>query len=174
MQSAIPDFWDYQNNRDLLFLEEFNLLQKRNKNSSAIMWAIYAVYDYYSIYSEMPFSDRVKLIEDSWLKEPDFFQKNEKKLQPVINRYKELQDSQSMRKMLITFLETVDKRREYLKTTVYNDSNAKTIENLILSTADVFEQEKKIQNILAERNEAVLKGAIQLSLLESGRLGTYE
>ena len=79
-----------------------------------------------------------------------------------------------MRKMLITFLETVDKRREYLKTTVYNDSNAKTIENLILSTADVFEQEKKIQNILAERNEAVLKGAIQLSLLESGRLGTYE
>lgn len=172
------NFWEEPKNDQLLLIQEFKDLfekdkTKDKKESSMIMWAVYFACDYYTRYSEVPQQDRIIEIEKSLFNDPGYFTKNRKVLEPLMTKYNKLQET-SPRKYLITFLETIEKRRMFLENVEYDNHTAKAIDDMLLNSSKLFQQEKDIQTMLASKGESIIKGDVKLSLMDLGLVGDYE
>lgn len=166
------DFFKYEDKGELLVIKEFAELKKKNKDYNNIMWFIYFVFDYYSYYSEHSLEDRIEIIEKNLFYE-GWYNENKKFLQPLIDKYNELQQT-CLRKILITYIELVEKRRIFLETVEFHIDDMKKIDDALLNTPKIIEQEKEIRKKLAEKGDKKIKGAQSLSMLELNKLHINE
>lgn len=163
------DFFKYEDKIELLAIKEIRELKKNNKKYNEIMWFIYFVYDYYSYYAEMSFDDRISIIEKDLLEREGWYEEHKEMLKPLIDAYMKTQEN-SQRKYLVSVLTLMDKRRVFMDSVSYDLDNSKKLDEMVMNTSKLLEQEKEIKKKLADKGDKKIKGDQTLSLLEIGQI----
>lgn len=145
---------------------------KDKEDSSKLMWAIYLTYDYFSKYAHLGLEQRIDLVEKEYLKEPGFFEKHKKKLQPIIDLFLELQKT-SDRKYLETWKATIEKRDKFLRNTEYDIKTADILDKMLLGSVKILGQRAEIEAIVNKQEDRI-KGGLKQSLLEKGEIKAKE
>ena len=172
------NFWEL--NQDLLIIKSLKELyegdrSKGKEESSNIMWAIYFVYDYCSKYSKHPLDLRIKLVEENFLGESGYFEKNSLRLKEVIEVYLWLQKD-SERRYLDTWQEIVESRRIYLEDLAKKlnklpdgkkDMVIEVLDRALLNTEKILAQKDEILKRINKLGERT-KGDLDLTKLALG------
>ena len=167
-------FWNRHESAGLLVIPLYRELYDKDKSknkiaSSTMMWAIYYVYDYYSPFVELPMSIKIPNIEEGLFGSTGYFENNRDYLAPYIDKYNELQTT-STRKYFVIFSNQIEKRAEFLERTEYNEKTAKLLDTMLKDSVSIFNQEREIKSMLAEKNEGIIKGGDSRSMFEKGLL----
>lgn len=165
------DFWDL--NPDLILMPKFRSVFELFPNPSRVMWAVYMVYDYYSQYFNNPIQIRMELAEKEVLEDEGFFEREKEKLQPIIDFYNELQKD-SARRYLETWRNSVEARRRYMANIPYDDKSYKILDQMILLTKEILQQEQDILKMLNKEEGGKVKGGFSPGMLAKGTLHTPE
>lgn len=168
------NFWDTDNNSDLLALKAFKSLYQidnhpSKEESSKIMWAIYLIYDYASQLATLPLAQRVQIIEDDFLNKPKYFTQYQAQLNPAIQEYLNLQKG-SERRYLDTWQEAVEKRRYFMEQTPYEKTTWEMLDKMLLSSDKILGQKEEILRRIEIQEGGQIKGGQTLSALAKGEL----
>lgn len=169
----LVNFWDVNDNNQLLAIQPFRDIYesdktKSKKDSSRLMWAIALIWDYESRLYKASEADRIDAIEKDFLMDPGFFEREQEKINPVIEQYNALQQD-SVYRMLRTQEKKLDERNQFMEDQAYTLATAKTLDNMakdtknILSTMDLLKKE-----IEKKQGDSKIKGDHKPSMLEEG------
>ena len=144
-------------------IEKFGL-----QKSSKIMWAIFLIYDWDSIFAHMTEDARIKEVEINILREKHgYWDKISDDTKPFIDKLNQVQDS-TERRFIKTWEETIEKRTNFLKTVTYNIVSAKEIDRMIKETDSILAEKDKILSRLKSESALEVKGKQLLSLYAKG------
>lgn len=156
--------------KEFVKIRDGKIILQTNALQSQIMWAIALVYDYDSLYYNLQEDERKLLIAKDYLKEPDFFEINEKPLRPVIKKYMFLQRD-SERRYLNEWNNKVDEISVAIKKWKATDKNLDKIMVAMKKQKELLEQKDEIMDRIAKRMSSdEIRGGGELSLIESGRI----
>lgn len=130
--------------------------------SSKIMWAIAFVVDVDSDYFGMEDEEKMKLIAEDWLEEPDF--KWEDYVE-VIEAYINVIDG-PIRRSIRDWGKKLDERRVFMNGLAYSLTNAVTIDKLMTATKIIYEEYQKATETYLHQGDADA-GSTKGDLVES-------
>lgn len=162
------NFW--QHNPEIKYIVPFSKLydsdpSKKKEYSSQLMWAIYLFSDPNSRFSRMFTTERMKEIQDNYLKDKNF-NWAEETIKELIYSYEDkmLTKLQQSYNRLIRKLEERDK---FILDTKYNERNAKVIDAMFANSSIIYKQLKEIETqLLEEAKGGNIKGGRRESISE--------
>lgn len=145
------NFWEA--NPQLIILKEFQTIYGSDKGgarSSQIMWAVAFVVDVDSDYFGMEDQEKMKLIAEDWLEEPNFKWEDYK---DVISAYIYVVDG-PIRRSIRDWGEKLDERRDFINGLKYSLTNAALIDKLMISTKIIYEEYQKATDTYLHQGDA--------------------
>ena len=139
-----PEFNFWKLYPELKKVEEFKKIQKDFSNSSDVMWFIVQAFDTGSKFFNMPQQDRVELLGRDYLKDKDFYKKNQIKLNPAIVIYEKLSDT-PFRRHYRQWMETIEKRTNFLREMDYDLDNFDKYDKMATNTTALLVTFEKLQ-----------------------------
>lgn len=144
LHTVDPDFNFWKLYPELKKVEEFKKLQKDFTNSSDVMWFIVLAFDTDSKFFNMPLQDRTELLGNDYLKDKEFYKKNQIKLTPSIKRWESLADT-AFKRHYRQWMETIDKRTAFLREMDYDFDNFDKYDKMAANTAALLTTFEKLQ-----------------------------
>lgn len=154
------DFW--KQNPELKTLSPFDELVKK-KHGSKIMWAVYLISDPKSIYNRYNKEERIKRVEDDYIK-GDFRLSTYKK---YLEEYPKLCLS-TTEKAYLTWCKEVEDFSNYYESLPYNEDNIKMKQSMLKDMDKIWNSLKIAEKEASEEYMYKLEGGGMESLLELG------
>lgn len=163
------DFWELY--PELAYVEEFKLIKEKfKKQSSLVMWLIYFIYDLDSKFKNLDYIERAELLSKDIIGNLNFFKNNQQIVENAGVRWCSLNDTPAKRH-LRQWLETLEKRTQFLKESDYTLDNYDKLDKMAVNTAALFKTFDEIQKQLSkEENGSITKGGFLPSLADDGEI----
>lgn len=160
------NFWEVH--PQIKFLGEFKKLydsdkSKKKEKSSAIMWAIFLVYDPDSELFNFELKEKIKLVSRDFLDFPF----KEEDYKNVIDAYISTKLTPA-RRQLYVWNRKLDEKTAYLETLTYED-NADQIEKLLSTNDKLFKDYESILKRIEQESSGKVQGDAEESLREKGQ-----
>jgi len=169
------NFWEV--NPEFLSLKSCKRIYDKDsedkEESSKIMWAIYMIYDYDSLYSNMELKERINKVEHNILDHEGFFEAHWDEVKDIVDDYNDLQ-SLSEKRYLETFERKLDERRKFLNTVSYRlegddaSKNIKVNEHIDRMLVNSNELMKQYETIM----ERMQKQRAKMGRIKGGKART--
>jgi len=163
--------------------------KSRNKiTSSKIMWYVAQIQESgkENVFRNVQYHERIGLLSKDFMGDPDYYDKNEKKLLPLFEMYHTLHTTPAL-KSLEEMNEKLTQRAIFIRDTPYTmdtyemdpakgtmmkiPGNAKVLDDMMKNTKAIYDMYHQIQKSLAEEDEdQQVKGGQTLSLSDTGEI----
>jgi hypothetical protein len=161
-----PDTLFWEANPSVTTINAFNKL-KKTKQSSKILWAIALLLDKNedNPWRNLPEEEKKALIEDEFIEDSTFQWED---YQEQIDAYKAFLMTPAQR-ALANWENKLLEREEFIRTTSYDESTYKMLDDMQTKTINLYQNYKTIMEMIAmEQSEGVLRGGATESISEKG------
>ncbi len=158
------NFWDLNPQLKLAFKSVYSADKSKNKEtSSRLMWAVALFIDNKSKFRDLAEHEREHLIQR------DYNTKfSVKDCKDIIDKWKSFLSPAE--RQLLLWNKFMDEKNEYMQTLNYAE-NGDEIEKRLKSNSTLFEELKRLENLIAEEeSEGMVKGGAVESLSEKGEI----
>lgn len=142
----------------IIFNEEFE-----NEVPYQVIQAIYLIFHPKSEFYSLPLKDKIKLVEDDFLKTSFNLEDN----LHTIEKFKKFILTKAQRS-LSNWEDKLEERDAFMASIKYDDSSYEMLDKMMMQTSKMWDQYQSILKTFTQENESQVRGDVEKSLVEKG------